>query len=243
MSKVITVTSGKGGTGKSTVCAGLGYALEKQGNHVLILELDLGFRCMDIFFGIEDMVKHDLSSVLSGRYTADETAVSVPGAEKLSIICSPDNPFIKVNSLKLKKLLTELKEKYEFIIIDTGAGLLECVLDIADMTDILLTTATPDKISIRDAAKASGKFYEKGCLNQRLVINKASMDYLNLGLVKSFDEVIDNTGIQLIGVVPEDKMLAKAFGKGSKLSKNSASFNAFDAIARRIKGQYVPLTV
>jgi septum site-determining protein MinD len=89
MSKIIAITSGKGGTGKSTVCAGLGYTLAKQGHRTLIIELDFGLRCLDIMFGVEDDIKYDLGDVLSGKKTALEAIAPIPMASNLSLLCAP----------------------------------------------------------------------------------------------------------------------------------------------------------
>ena len=91
MSKIIAVTSGKGGTGKSTVCAGLGYTLAKQGHRTLLIELDFGLRCLDIMFGMENDIKNDLGDVLSGKKQALDAVSSVPMAANLNILCAPKN--------------------------------------------------------------------------------------------------------------------------------------------------------
>ena len=89
MSKIIAVTSGKGGTGKSTVCAGIGYTLAKQGHRTLIIELDFGLRCLDIIFGVEENIRYDLGDVLSGKKTALEAVAQIPMASNLNILCAP----------------------------------------------------------------------------------------------------------------------------------------------------------
>ena len=89
MAKIIAVTSGKGGTGKSTICSGLGYALAKQGHRTLIIELDFGLRCLDIIFGMESDIKYDLGDVLNGRKSALDSVVQVPMASNLSVLCAP----------------------------------------------------------------------------------------------------------------------------------------------------------
>ena len=88
MSKIIAVTSGKGGTGKSTVCAGIGYTLAKQGHRTLIIELDFGLRCLDIIFGVEENIRYDLGDVLSGKKTALEAVAQIPMASNLNILCA-----------------------------------------------------------------------------------------------------------------------------------------------------------
>ena len=91
MSKIIAVTSGKGGTGKSTVCAGIGYTLAKQGHRTLIIELDFGLRCLDIIFGVEENIKYDLGDVLSGKKSALDAVAQIPMASNLNILCAPNS--------------------------------------------------------------------------------------------------------------------------------------------------------
>ena len=96
MSKTIAVTSGKGGTGKSSICAGIGYTLAKQGSRTLIIELDFGLRCIDIIFGMTGQIKYDLSDVLDGKVSAVDAVARVPMASNLFVLCAPKNPFLQV---------------------------------------------------------------------------------------------------------------------------------------------------
>ena len=114
MSKVIAVTSGKGGTGKSTVCAGLGYTLSKQGHRTLIIELDFGLRCLDIMFGMENDIKYDLGDVLNGKKPVLEAVSQVPMSSNLSILCAPKS-LTSVTAEQIVDICRLIKKYYEYI--------------------------------------------------------------------------------------------------------------------------------
>ncbi|MBQ1340280.1 MAG: AAA family ATPase, partial [Ruminococcus sp.] len=136
MAKIIAVTSGKGGTGKSTVCAGLGYTLAKQGHRTLIIELDFGLRCLDIMFGMETRIDHDLGEVLNGKKTALEAVAQVPMASNLSILCAPKT-LTPVDAKQIGEICRSVKKYFEYIIIDTGAGINSHVFDIVEQSNLI----------------------------------------------------------------------------------------------------------
>lgn len=241
---VIAITSGKGGTGKSSICAGLGYSLSKQGKRTLIIELDFGLRCMDIIFGVKDQIKYDLGDVLEGKCKdIQEAIVPVKMSTNLNILCAPENPFMVVTADQIADICQQVKKYYDYIIIDTGAGINSHVFDIVEQSNMILVVTTPDPICVRDARMMSDEFYKRGNQHQRLLINKVSRRMLKTGIINDLDEIIDNVGVQLIGIIPEDLELIAATGKGAPIPYGAASLLAFDSISRRIQGQDVPLTL
>jgi septum site-determining protein MinD len=241
MAKIIAVTSGKGGTGKSTVCAGLGYTLAKQGHRTLIIELDFGLRCLDIMFGMENNIKYDLGDVLNGRKTVLESVSQVPMASNLSVLCAPKT-LTPVKAEQIADICTSLKKYFEYIIIDTGAGISSHVFDIVEQSNLILVLSTPDQVCIRDASLMSDEFYNRGNKSQRLIINKVSKKVISNSMVANLDEIIDKVGIQLIGVIPDDFKMTVATGKGNPIPTESEALKAFDAISKRLGGEFVPLT-
>ncbi|MBE6854091.1 MAG: septum site-determining protein MinD [Ruminococcus sp.] len=243
MSKVIAVTSGKGGTGKSSICSGLGYTLAKQGSRTLIIELDFGLRCIDIIFGMQGRIKHDLGDVLKGKIKPLDAVTQVPMASNLNILCAPKDPFESVTVEQIVDICKQIRKYFDYIIIDTGAGINSHVFDIVEQANTILVVTTPDPICVRDAQMMSDEFYNRGNKRQRLIINKVSKRAIGAELVKDLDEIIDTIGVQLIGVIPEDYDLCVATGKGQPIPSTAPSLAAFDAISRRLKGENVPLTV
>ena len=242
MAKIIAVTSGKGGTGKSTVCAGLGYTLAKQGHRTLLIELDFGLRCLDIMFGMENSIEYDLGDVLSGKKKALEAITQVNMASNLNLLCAPKT-LTSVSADQIIDICRSVKKYFEYIIIDTGAGINSHVFDIVEQVNLILVVSTPDPVCIRDASLMSDEFYNRGNKSQRLIINKISKKVIGNALVANLDEIIDKIGVQLIGVIPDDFKMTVATGTGTPIPTDSQALKAFDAISKRLGGEFVPLTV
>ena len=241
--KLIAVTSGKGGTGKSSICYGIGYTLAKQGNRTLIIELDFGLRCLDIMFGMSGRVDYDLGDVLAGKKQILDAVATVPSASNLSILCAPKDAFMKVTAEQVVEICRNIRKYFDYIIIDTGAGINSHVFDIVEQANLILVVTTPDPICIRDATMMSDEFYKRGNKRQRLIVNKISPKDLKTGMITDLDDIIDTVGIQLLGVIPDDMMLKQSTGKGETLPPNSPSLLAFDAISKRLQGDQIPLTI
>ena len=241
--KLIAVTSGKGGTGKSSICYGIGYTLAKQGNRTLIIELDFGLRCLDIMFGMSGRVDYDLGDVLSGKRQILDAVVTVPSASNLSILCAPKDAFMKVTAEQVVEICRSIRKYFDFIIIDTGAGINSHVFDIVEQANLILVVTTPDPICIRDATMMSDEFYKRGNKRQRLIVNKLSPKDLKTGMITNLDDIIDTVGIQLLGVIPEDFALKESTGKGTILPTSAPSLAAFDAISKRLMGDQIPLVI
>ncbi len=164
-------------------------------------------------------------------------------ASNLSILCSPKNPFASVSADKIVEICRSIKKYFEYIIIDTGAGINSHVFDIVEQANLILVVTTPDPVCIRDANMMSDEFYNRGNKSQRLIINRVTKKAIGSELVKHLDEIIDTIGVQLIGVIPEDFNLTVATGKGYPIPTNSESLKAFDAISKRWNGENAPLTI
>ena len=243
MSEVIAVTSGKGGAGKSTICACLGYALAKQGARTLILELDFGLRCMDLMLGIDGKVEYDLGDVIKGDVEAYKAAIDVKLATNLSVLCAPSDPYVQIKVEDIEKITEDMRKYFEYIIIDTSAGINGPIFDVVSNSDMILVVTSIDSTSVRDARMMSDEFYKRSNKKQRLIINKASRKIFDNDDLDDLDMIIDSVGVQLIGVVPEDPAIPMSTGKGIALASNTEGFAAFSNIARRVKGDSIPIAV
>lgn len=242
MSQIIAVTAGKGGTGKSTTSANVATGLAQLGHRTLLVELDFGLRCLDIMLGIKDRVKHDIGEYLEGKIDILTATTKVDRVENLFLVCATRNPFIDINPEKIMGVCEEMREHFDYIIIDT-AGVGSSVFSVIKAADLILMVTTPDTVCVRDGQMLSDFLYVKNCTNQRLVINKVSQNFKKEEILYDLDEVMDSVGIPLIGVVPEDMNVKICGAKGEALPPSCGGYKAFTAIAKRIDGQNVPLTI
>ncbi len=242
MSQIIAVTAGKGGTGKSTTSANVATGLATLGKKTLLVELDFGLRCLDIMLGIRDKVRHDIGEYLEGNIDILTATTKVDRVDNLYLVCATRNPFIDINPEKIMGVCEEMREHFDYIIIDT-AGVGSSVFSVIKAADLILMVTTPDTVCVRDGQMLSDFLYVKNCINQRLVINKVSPNFKDEDILYDLDEVMDAVGIPLAGVVPEDINIKICGAKGLALPTNCGGYKAYTAIAKRIDGQDVPLSI
>ena len=148
-----------------------------------------------------------------------------------------------VTAEQIVDICKRIRKYFDYIIIDTGAGISSHVFYIVEQANLILVVTTPDPICIRDATRMSDEFYRRGNKRQRLIINKLSKKSISSQLIAHLDEIIDTVGIQLLGVIPEDFALTEATGKGTPIPTSAPCLLAFDAIAKRLNGEQIPLVI
>lgn len=240
MGKIIVVTSGKGGVGKSTVAAYLGAALCAKDKRVLLIDTDEGLKSLDIMLGITQRAVFDLSDILSGNCNPNQAAVPVKQYQNLFLLPAP----AKDNSIKspedMKKLCDIFSESFDYIIIDCPAGIGSNFINATSAADAALVVVNPDAVSVRDGGQVAQLLRENGLYDIRLVINKTNRKYMQKGIYHNIDQIIDLTSIQLIGAIPVDDEIVRANATGAALSKSKAR-EAFARIAARELGEELPL--
>lgn len=244
MSKVITLTSGKGGTGKSTLSAGLAVALVNRGNSVLLIDSDAGMRSLDILLGLSEQIVFDIADVVSGSCTIDSAVYRCPQDKKLYMIPAPHNADEVLSPTIFKKIVQALKKRFNYVIIDAPAGVGLGFETAVAPAELVLAVANTEPASLRGCGNVRVRLGELDKKNVRLLINKFNYkNFKNQAIYYNLDQIIDLTGIQLLGIVPEDKFFAAVTQRGEVISEPSGATVALDCIAARIEGESVPLSI
>lgn len=241
MGSIMLVTSGKGGTGKSTVALNLGLSLANEGKKAIVVELDSGLRCLDLMLGIDNIV-YDLGDILSGKCDANSGIYSVFELPNLSIIAAPTRVDQMISQNRFTQLCEYLAKSYDYVILDTPAGLGSALETAAHAADLGIIVSNISPVSIRDAEKAAAKLMGFGLSSLRLVVNMVPMVVGSKTVLPDFDDIIDSVGARLLAVIPTDEVLTKTVSdRQKKEQKKSVGVRAFSNMAQRILGQDVPL--
>ena len=242
MGQVIAVVSGKGGTGKTAFTALTGAALAAMGHKTLVLDCDVGLRDLDIALGLTDRALMDFSDVIAGRTTLEEAAVRHPKLGALYLLTAPVNPESAPAAEDMKGLLDEVRESYEFCLIDAGAGLGDSFRLATACADRAVVVATTEPACLRDAQRTVAELDRFPTGKLHLVVNRVRRRLLK-SLRSNIDDAMDAAGLPLLGVIPEDEDLTArlAQGRADSLGYYSGARRATRNIARRLCGERVPL--
>lgn len=240
--KVLMAASGKGGTGKSTTCVMLGARLAAHKNRVLLVELDSGLRSVDIIAGVSGRTVYDIEDVLAGRCRADRAVVESPLYPGLWVMSAPYSGG-HIHTGALKKLVEGLRDHFDFILLDTAAGMGEPLQAAAGVAELALLVLTADPVALRDGRIVNDWLYGKNRMPSRLVLNRVDPVRQLKGPVKDLDECIDTVAAQLIAVLPESADVQRAAAAGSMLPGGCEAYFAYDNLACRLMGQDVPLLI
>lgn len=244
MSKVIGIVSGKGGVGKTTICAGLAFALASRGKKVIAIDGDIGLKNLDILLGLVDKSAFDIMDILSGRCTINKAIQVHDTYPKLHFISASQSVSAEsIDKKAFRKLCEYLRDHYNYILIDAPAGIGAGFDNVIGCCDECIVVVTPDYTSQRDAQKLSTLIADMPDITPRLVINKINIKMMKKGFLKSIDEMIDGISIPLLGMLPSDDNVILCSNDGTPVieSKKSKLKGPMLNIADRIIGNNVPL--
>jgi len=242
---VIAILSGKGGTGKTTVCAGIAVALAQAGQRVLCIDCDVGLRNLDIPLAMSDSGALSFLDVSEGRATLEDAAVH-SRYPSLRFLTAPATRTVdQVDQEGFADMLTQARARFDYILLDAPAGVEGGFRLVSGPADrfVLVTGAGP--AAVRDAARVGELLELAGKRDIRLVVNRVDKTMLSI-LGKTIDDVMDSAGLPLLGVVPEDPDLAMAAASGMtahNYNKRAAAVKALQRIARRIQGYPEPIKI
>ena len=236
------IASGKGGTGKSTVATFMATELSLEGKKTFLTELDMGLRSIDVISGISDMAVYDIGDVLDGACSWEKAVVKSPYTPNLHIMPAPGKK-TGVKFENLKKLVDEIYSVYDYIIIDTAAGLGEAFTAARAVSSTAVIVCTADTVSVRDARIVSDEIYYNSIKDIRLVINKFDKNTFKHSGFSDGDQIIDACCTQLLGVIPYDVDIQVAAMDGKLLTFDSVSKKIFSAICDRLQGKHTQMIV
>lgn len=240
MGQICVVTSGKGGAGKSTVSAGLGYALSRSAGRVLLVDADAGLRSLDLMLGIGGSAMYDLADVFAGNCEPVRAIYPSPVCPNVFVLPAPVRLEDMCSPAEMRKLCMGLMQYYDQVLIDCPAGMGRGFETAVAAADRALVVSTPDTVCARDA-QIIGRLLEDRHVAARLLINRLRPAKVMDGSMPDVDEIIDTAGIQLLGIVPEDEAVAVANANGRPLPADCDAALCFSNIARRYLGESVPL--
>ncbi|MGI6031506.1 MAG: septum site-determining protein MinD [Eubacteriales bacterium] len=237
MATIIAVTSGKGGVGKTTCCGNLAVALASLGKRVLAIDCDFGLRNLDLVLGLSDQAVYTLEDCILGGMEPSQAMVQK--GENLYFL-PPPYRYQKdlLTREKLRDFLEELRPEFDFILLDSAAGILENTQKAVSNCDMALVVITPDACSARDGDRAVTMLEEMGVEDIRLLINRVRANCVEEGIGLNVDDAMDLLGIPLAGIVAEDMEVLRS---GGQVSPDSAAGQCFSNIARRLTGEQVPV--
>lgn len=244
MGAVTVITSGKGGVGKSTLTAALGLALCERGRRVLLVDADAGLGCLDHILDISEEMVFDISDVVSGITEPKKAVYTCPYCRNLFLLPAPADENDIVSPDIMKQLIPMYKGFYDHILIDSPAGIGAGFLSSISSAERALVVSTADPICLKNTDRTRILLDKAGINNQRLVINRFStQDFRKQNYYNNLDSVIDNAGIRLIAVIPDDWELAAAAANSSPCIKKTAGVTAVSRLAARLEGEHVPLAL
>lgn len=241
--RVIVITSGKGGVGKTTTSANIGTALAKAGQKVVLIDTDIGLRNLDLLLGLENRIVYTIIDVVEERCKLKQALVKDKKNPNLCLLAAAQTrDKSALSSDQLKSICEELKEDNDFIIVDCPAGIEQGFQNaIAGATEAIVVT-TPEMSAVRDADRIIGLLEAKEEIESyRLLINRVRPTLIKSNDMMSVDDVVDILSCNLIGIIPEDTGVITSTNKGEPIVNDAKSLagQAYQNVAKRIMGEEI----
>lgn len=244
MGRAIAITSGKGGVGKSSVCINIGIVLAQMGYRVCLIDVDLGLKNLDVMLGLENRVLYDLRDVMEGICSLHKAILQDKREENLYLLpaCKSVNlRYFQGSDLKL--VVQELKKEFDFILLDTPAGIESgFVHSIACVEDVILVTNL-DITSVQDADRVIGILMKEQLRSISLIVNRMNPRHIDRGISIRLEDAISWLSIDLLGYVFDDENVIRSNNRGKPISlaQNTLVYECFLTIAKRLCGEHAPL--
>lgn len=244
MGEVIVITSGKGGVGKTTTTANIGIGLSKLDKKVIVIDTDLGLRNLDVVMGLENRIVYNLVDVVEGNCRLKQALIKDNRFQGLHLLPSAQTKDkTAVSPEQMKKLIIELRDDFDYILLDCPAGIEQGFENAVAGADRAIVVTTPEVSAIRDADRIIGLLEAHGIKKNDLLINRLRIDMVKRGDMMSVEDVTEILSINLLGVIPDDEQVVIATNQGEPIvGEDCLSGQAYSNICRRILGEDLPVT-
>lgn len=243
MCEVIVVTSGKGGVGKTTSTANIGMGLAQLDKRVVMIDTDIGLRNLDVILGLENRIIYNLVDVIEGTCRLKQALIRdkrYPGLFLLPSAQTRDKSCVSPE--QMKKLIEQMRDDFDYIILDCPAGIEQGFQNAIAGADRALVITTPEVAAIRDADRIIGLLESKQIGKMDLIVNRLRFDMIRNGDMMSLDDIMDILSIDLIGAVPDDENVVVSTNQGEPLvGRHTMAGQAYMNICLRLLGHDVPL--
>ena len=242
MGEVIVVTSGKGGVGKTTTTANVGTGLAMLGKKVVLIDTDIGLRNLDVVMGLENRIVYNLVDVVENNCRIKQALIKDKRYPNLYLLPSAQTKDKSaVSPEQMKKLAGELREEFDYILLDRPAGIEQGFKNAIAGADRALVVTTPEVSAVRDADRIIGLLKANEISRTHLIVNRLRTDMVKEGNMMSSDDVVEILAIDLIGVVPDDEQIVISTNNGEPLVGSEAKAGqAYMNICKRVLGEEIP---
>ena len=244
MGEVVVVTSGKGGVGKTTTTANIGTGLALLNRKVVLVDTDIGLRNLDVVMGLENRIVFDLVDVVNGNCRLKQALIKDKRFEDLYLLpAAQTKDKTAVSPQQMVELCAQLKEEFDFVIIDCPAGIEQGFKNAVAGAEKAVVVTTPEVSAVRDADRVIGLLEAQELRGPRLIINRLRPSMVRRGDMMDIDDMLEILAIDLLGVVPEDECIVISTNRGEPavLDKASKAGEAYRNISRRLTGEETPL--
>ena len=241
--RIIVITSGKGGVGKTTTTANLAVALANEGHRVVAIDGDVGLRNLDVIMGLENRIVYTLVDVIEGTCRLNQAMIRDKRIDNLYMIpTAQSRTKDAVSSEQMLEICSQLRSEFDFVLIDSPAGIEAGFRNAAAGADEALVVTTPEVSAVRDADRIIGLLESMEKAPISLIINRIKPEMVKRGEMLAIQDVLDILAVELIGTIPDDESVVTSSNKGEPLtfSNGSLATKAFLNIAKRICGNDVP---
>ncbi|MGI6036761.1 MAG: septum site-determining protein MinD [Limnochordia bacterium] len=241
--KVITITSGKGGVGKTTATANIGLGLSLRGHTVALVDADTGLRNLDVVLGLENRIVYDLVDVIQGNCRLAQALIRDKRSRNLALLpTAQTKEKDAVTPEEMKGLMDNLREEFDYVLVDCPAGIEHGFRNAIAGADAALIVTTPEVAAVRDADRIIGKLEAADLHDHQLIINRIRPSMVKRGDMMDIDDIIEILAIPLLGIIPDDENIIVSTNRGEPvvLNERSRAGQAFGNIVRRLEGEDVP---